>query len=249
MAAAALPAAPAIAKAMAPVPAVAPVVAVPIAATVEEVPFLDAKLMQLVDDYLSANDERQRLEEMLHRAAEAQEAKHPMPDALRVRPEDAELELPDHNGASAPITTTGCGSTRFVGRNGKGSLSLRRCIHEGFDPPPAARARADGIVAACDKWWPKLHRRIAGGIEPPYPRGSGGIAMEKQRKRLEALLSRLEAKINKTRARTVVGILGEAKVASLAAPDPDDDPAISSFLRDTVAMAETYLPYGKRVQS
>jgi hypothetical protein len=98
MAAAALPAAPAIAKAMAPVPAVAPVVAVPIAATVEEVPFLDAKLMQLVDDYLSANDERQRLEEMLHRAAEAQEAKHPMPDALRVRPEDAELELPDHNG-------------------------------------------------------------------------------------------------------------------------------------------------------
>jgi hypothetical protein len=61
--------------------------------------------------------------------------------------------------------------------------------------------------------------------------------MEKQRKRLEALLSRLEAKINKTRARTVVGILGKAKVASLAAPDPDDDPAISSFLRDTVAMA------------
>ena len=37
-------------------------VAVPIAATVEEVPFLDAKLMKLVDDYLSADDERQRLE-------------------------------------------------------------------------------------------------------------------------------------------------------------------------------------------
>jgi hypothetical protein len=235
MAATALPAAPAIAKVIGPPPVAAPVVAVPavpIAATVEEVPFLDAKLMKLVDDYLSADDERQRLEEVLHRAAEAQQAKYPMPDVLHVRPEDHEIELPDHRGYYDGLFFDG-GNRRDYD-DGVWIGVLRRplwkrlveytppnlepvCQCEGFDPSPAARARADEIVAAYDEWWPKVRRHTATGIEPRYPRGSGGVAVEKQSKRLEALLSKLEAKINKTRARTFVGILGKAKIASLAA--------------------------------
>jgi hypothetical protein len=58
----------------------------------------DAALLQLVNSYLAADDERQRLKEVLNRARKTQEAKYPMPDVLRVRPEDHELELPDHRG-------------------------------------------------------------------------------------------------------------------------------------------------------
>jgi hypothetical protein len=113
------------------------------------------------------------------------------------------------------------------------------CHCEGFDPSPAARARADEIVAAYDEWWPKTHRRTANSIEPRYPRGFSRV--EKQHKRLEALLSRLEAKINKTRARTIVGVLAKAKVASLTASDHDGDhdPVVWSVLQDTLALGDS----------
>src|ERR1700727_3063914 len=89
MAAAAVPTVPAIAKAVAPMAAVpttlptAPVMAAPAVAAPEE-PFdpetyPDAKLFKLVNEYLAADEERQRLEEVLDRARGRQAAKYPMP--------------------------------------------------------------------------------------------------------------------------------------------------------------------------
>jgi hypothetical protein len=68
------------------------------------------------------------------------------------------------------------------------------------------------------------------------PRGMGKY--EAQSERLSKRLSDLEARINKTRARTFPGLLAKAKIASMAAPDPYDDPAVGAFLRDMLAMGD-----------
>jgi hypothetical protein len=257
MAAAAVPAVPAIAKAM---PAAVPAVPVaPIAAAVAgpEEPFEwdmhypDAKLFKLVNEYLAADEERRRLEGVIDRAQKVQEAKYPMPDVLRVRSEDAELELPDHNGVYDGLFFDR--SSRKDYHDAMWIDHLRRpqwkrlaeytppnlepvCHYEGFDPSPAARARADEIVAAYDDWWPKLHRRAAREIKTRLPRGYR--AVEKQEERLSRLLGRLEAKINKTRARTFPGLLAKAKIASLVVPEGDYDPALDAIQRDMLAMGQ-----------
>jgi hypothetical protein len=99
---------------------------------------------------------------------------------------------------------------------------------QSYVPSPESRARADEIVAAFYKWRPKR--------EPPAVR-----RREVQSERMFNKLGRLERKINKTRARTFVGLLAKGWVASVAAPDPYDDPAIGAFLRNCRAMAKTYV--------
>jgi hypothetical protein len=199
MAAAAVPAAPAIASAISASAAAAPTVAIAPAVTPTKEPFdwdrdyPDAKLFKLVNEYLSTDEERQRLQEVLDRAVEKQEAKCPMPEVLHVRPEDAELELPDHNGVYDALLLTRSQRTDYHDRTWIDALrrpQWRRtseftppnlapvCICEGFEPSPAARARADEIVAAYDEWWPKLHRRAAREIKTRLPRGFAAI--EKQ---------------------------------------------------------------------
>jgi hypothetical protein len=231
-----------------PAPAVAP--SLPHEA---EVPFLDADLMKLVNEYLTAHDEWRRLEEVLNRARKVQEAKYPMPDVLRVQPEDTELELPDQRGVYCGWLDQRAQRTNY--HDGIWISALRKpqwkrlvevdapdggsfYHHGSFDPSPAARARADEIVAAYDEWWPRTHRRTARTIEPRYPRGFG--AVEKQKRRLDALLSKLEVKIIKTRARTFAGLLAKAKVAVLAAPDldRDTDQAISAVMHDMIATGD-----------
>jgi hypothetical protein len=215
----------------------------------------DAKLFKLVNEYLAADDERRRLEEVIDRGEKVQAAKHPMPDVLRVLPEDAELELPDHNGVYDGLFFDR--SSRETYEDAMWIEALRRLQwkrlvevhypdaestvrHGYFDPSPAARARADEIVTAYDEWWPKLHRRTGREIKPRLPRGFS--AVEKQERRLSRLLSRLEAKINKTRARTFPELLAKAKIASVAAPDMDDwidaDPVIGSVMHDMLAIGD-----------
>jgi hypothetical protein len=232
----------------APAPAVA-------AAAAPKEPYLDEKLFNLINEYLAAEDERQQLEDVLDRASKELEAKHPMPDVLLVRPEDHELELPDHHGYYDGLFFDGGNRSDY--HDGMWIDALRRplwkrlveytppklepiCQCEGFDPSPAARARADEIVAAYDEWWPKVHRRVRRRtgytIEARLP--PGFRAVDSRHERLTHLLSRLEAKINKARARTFPGLLAKAKIASMAAADPDDDPAIGSVLRDMLAMGD-----------
>src|SRR5437870_157697 len=77
-----------------------------------------------------------------------------------------------------------------------------------YVPSPEARARADEIVAAYDEWSPKQD-------------APGSRKREARSERMFNKLSRLENKINKRRARTLVGLIAKGYVASVAAPDPD----------------------------
>jgi hypothetical protein len=234
--------APAIASiiaAPAPAPA-APVAALAPAAPVAAVPFRDEALMGLVREYLKLDAERQKLDNEIKRITDAWEAKHPMPDALRVRPGDAELCLPRRMSEEA-LNRCGYGMGADIedmrkpewGRTvvfdpPEGFQYARGAeVYEFYVPSPEARARADEIVAACDEWRP----------DPPR----GIKSKEARSERMFNRLSRLEAKINKKRAHTFVGLLAKSWIACIAAPDPDDDPAIGAFLRDCRAMAKTYV--------
>ena len=95
-------------------------------------------------------------------------------------------------------------------------------------PSPEARARADEIVAAHDEWSPYRH-----------PRGIKG--KEARSERMFNRLSRLESKINRTRAHTFVGLLAKSWIACIAAPDPYEDPSIGSLMRGCQKMAGTYI--------
>jgi hypothetical protein len=208
----------------------------------EDRPFPDAKLMKLVNRYLSLDAERERIAEITDRADEEHSARYPMPDALRVQPGDAELGLPQPRGNHGERFGYSLSNMQIDSMRkpewdkieiidppeglqfamGGGGEVVRP-----FTPSPEARARADEIIRAYDEWHPKHHRT---------PRGMRKY--EAQSERLFERLSSLEARINKTRARTIVGLLGKAKIASMAAPDPFDDPAVGAFLRDMLAMGD-----------
>ncbi len=54
----------------------------------------DEVLMELVREYLKVHAERTKFDKVTERIEAKWEARHPMPEALRVRPGDADLNLP-----------------------------------------------------------------------------------------------------------------------------------------------------------
>jgi hypothetical protein len=245
-----------LAAAAVPVPALAVALSKPAAAAIPAVetappaptvslhsdrPFPDKGLMELVEQYLKLEAEREKFDKITSLINAKWEAKHPMPDALRARPGDAELCLP-HLCSEEVLNRCGwmVGNIedmrrpewwRTVVLDPPEGLKYARGGEglESYVPSPEARARADEIVAAYDEWFPKR--------DAPGSRKRGA-----QSERLFNKLSRLEAKINKRRARTFVGLLAKGYIASITASDPDSDPAIESLLRDCRAHAELYVP-------
>jgi hypothetical protein len=61
--------------------------------TIMETPSPDAALLQLVDQYLAGNAEYERLTAIIDSAYKKLSNANPMPDVLRVRPENQELGL------------------------------------------------------------------------------------------------------------------------------------------------------------
>jgi hypothetical protein len=136
-------------------------------------------------EYLAAATELQKIERVSKRLQEEHRAKYPMPDALLVRPEDDELGIPNRMKMvfmawDEPIppdhwclkhyNDAWCidrlrkpqwerlidvefrpGTAPYNRFNGGVGL-------ESFEPSPAARARADEIIAAYDGWKPKYDR-------------------------------------------------------------------------------------------
>jgi hypothetical protein len=198
--------------------------------------------MDLAREYLRVDAERQKLDKATKRVTDAWEAKHPMPDALRVRPGDAELGLPQSCSDEAldriGYSLMGCDIEEMrkpewwetVTLDPPEGLAYARGARglQSYVPSPEARARADEIVAAYDEWHPKRS-----------PRGIRG--KEVRSERMWNKLSRLEKKINKTRAKTFIGLLAKGWIACIAAPDPDHDPAIGSLLRDCREHAGIYI--------
>jgi hypothetical protein len=200
--------------------------------------------MNLVRQYLELDAERQKFDEVTERITAKWQAKRPMPDALRVRPGDAKLGLPCQFVSEHALEVFGYSTSvedmrkpewcRAVELDPPEELKYARYARgasgvESYMPSPEARARADEIVAAYEEWFPKRH--------PP-----GSRKREARSDRMFKRLNSLEAKINKKRARTIVGLLAKGYIASIAAPDPDDDPAIGAFLRDCRALAKIHVP-------
>jgi hypothetical protein len=204
-------------------------------------PSPDAALLQLFDEYLATDAEYRRLLAIFERGRKRHEAKYPMPDAMLVQPGDAELGLPkglEHH----PIWPTSYinrieelkGPEWLVYETVEPPEGLqfyyesRGIVGIRYEPPSAAtRARADEIIAACDKWRTKNRR---------YPRGLRSI--EREKNRALKLKDRLRAKIDRTRALTIAGLAVKAQVAAIEGEDDTQfaDTTLASILRDMKAL-------------
>jgi hypothetical protein len=203
-------------------------------------PSPDASLLQLFDQYMAANAEYQRLYAIYERGRDEHRAKHPVPEAMKVQPGDAELGLPkcpDHDRFGLS----------YVYRMGE--LERQEWpVYEELVPPPghqfefvnpgygvrcgppstAARARADEIIKAHHKWEAKYWR------EPREVR-----LIERQAERARKFKDRLRAKIDRTRALTIAGLAAKAQVAAIEGEDDTQfaDTTLASILRDMRALA------------
>jgi hypothetical protein len=204
-------------------------------------PSPDARLLELFDQYMATNAEYRHLHAIYERGRDKHQAKHPMPEVIQVQPGDAELglpECPDHarfglsyicriselQEAEWPVVETveppeGLQFYRVSGGE---------VVH--YAPPSAAaRARADEIIEAHDRWEAKYWR------EPREVR-----SIERQADRANKRKDRLRAKIDRTRARTVAGLAAKAQVAAIEGEDDTQfaDTTLASILRDMRAFAK-----------
>jgi hypothetical protein len=201
MAAAAVPAAPVIASAVA-APAAAPVaVAEPLR------PHPDAALFKLIQDWRAARVESKRtyqafrpFEKEEFRRRSKWESEIGAPEALRVQPGDAGLGIrkPQDGGLYSKSDVEDLkGKTWFdCDRRIEGEVTLIRLWN--FIPSPQARARAEEIIAAHERW----SALTAKG--PRAPRG-----FRKAERAQIAAANRewaIEQKIQKTPAKTLEGL-------------------------------------------
>jgi hypothetical protein len=95
-------------------------------------------------------------------------------------------------------------------------------------PCAAARARADEIIAAHDRWHDKYWR---------YPREVRSF--ERQADRANKRKDKLRAKIDRTRAHTVAGLAAKAQVAAIEGEEDTQfaDTTLESIQRDMRAMS------------
>jgi hypothetical protein len=165
------------------------------------------------------------------------QAKYPMPDVLRVRPEDAELGLPNKPGDGKAY--------EFCIRELE---QVEWPFSEEFEPPAgkefkyvspgtitwyqrpsaAARARADEIIEAHNGWWDKYWH------DPREVRSH-----EHQADRLSKRKDSWRAKIDRRRAHTIAGLAAKAQVAAIEGREDTQfaDTTLESILRDVRAMS------------
>lgn len=206
-------------------------------------PSPDAGLLVLFDQYMATNAEEQRLRAIYERGRHKHQAKHPMPEVIRVQPGDAELGLPE-----CPDLSPGRFGLSYVCR----IMELKEPkwpVIETVEPPEglrfyrgsggqvvhyappsaAARARADEIIEAHDRWEAKYWR------EPREHR-----SIERQADRADKLKNRLRARIDRTRAHTVAGLAAKAQVAAIEGHEDTQfaDTTLASIMRDIRALAK-----------
>jgi hypothetical protein len=165
----------AIAAALAPATETPPSALAPAAA----IPSPDAALLKLIDDYWTANAETDRARDVCRPLEEKYFARKrqllaDMPNALRVRPEDTDLDLPikpadgwyglaNENGRH--LASVDClrakawpildWETATITKKISSLVVVKR-------PSPAARARADEIIEAHDRLWKRYMRKPSG---------------------------------------------------------------------------------------
>ena len=197
----------------------------------------DAGLLRLVDRCLKADRYRNRLLQIDHGDYEARETANPMPDVLRVRPEDNDLGLPDPDwqndvtrrmkrGPRPRISSADYSDHRWIGNLREAQWPVFDWIEppegkdfyycgghlvvEYVDPSPAARARADEIVKAYKEWQSRK-------------RDPDEEARDRRSMASYERLSKLQYKIEATPARTLAGVLAKVRAAAAARAAGDYD--------------------------
>jgi hypothetical protein len=181
-------------------------------AAVPALPSPDAELFKLLDEHRSAVIEQQRLYKIFEKIEDqwlqqSRKRQKPIPEVLRRRPEDSVLELPDmsahggfyqhqHGVDGLRDKTWILSSITGNIRDGGEQIFRARMV----TPSPAARARADEIVSAFDKWQKESEAK---------PRGYR--AAKRAHEAHETQMLALERKICKTRAYSLAGIIAKAQ--------------------------------------
>jgi hypothetical protein len=214
----------------------APSALAPAAAT----PSPDAGLLQLFDQYMAAWSEYRRLLRLEDRMTKKHKVLTPMPEAMLVQPGDAELGLPEARSGSFwagsyafradeleepkwPVITSiepPKGTQFYYVKGGQ--------IVYYAPPSAAARARANEIIEANNKWWRKRDRQRPRALRD----------LERQTRAASKLADRLRGKIDRTRAHTIAGLAVKAQVAAIEGGEDTQfaDTTLASILRDMKAL-------------
>jgi hypothetical protein len=184
---------------------------------------------------LSTVAEYRRAYGLYERGRDQHQARHPMPKTILVQPGDAELglpEVPEIDGQpwayhyrifelknpewTVLETVDPPDGMRFWSTSG-GTVFRRE------PPSAAARARADEIIAAHDRWHAKYWR---------FPREVRSL--EREADRASKRKDKLRAKIDRTRAYTFTGLAIKGQVAAIEGEDDTQfaDTTLESILRD-----------------
>jgi hypothetical protein len=221
----------AVAATLAPAAEVPLIEPVPAVAT----PSRDIPLLELFGEYTAYVMEYRRAYRLYERGRDKHQARHPMPKIMHVQPGDAELglpEVPEIDGeplsyvvrimelkeSEWPVleTVEPPDGTQFWSTSG-GTVFRRE------PPSAAARARAEEIIAAHDRWHAKHWR---------FPREVRSL--ERQADRASKQKDKLRAKIDRTRAYTFTGLAIKGQVAAIEGEDDTQfaDTTLASILRD-----------------
>lgn len=193
----------------------------------------DQTLLHLVDHYVAAQAEYERLRKI---ASELEEAflNKGKPKVLRVQAGDAELGIrafigrlgKDHNDFNIEVLR----APEWPAPDSKVELGMGRVIAERLVKPSAeARARADQLIAASDQW-----RTISKEKKPRRL-----LAAERERDECDDRIQALEERIAEMPAATIEGMIAKARCVVDEQYWPDSDDALSIFsasiLRDLLA--------------
>jgi hypothetical protein len=205
------------------------------AATIE--PHPDAELLSLAAKYVATEAEHSRLYK-LYTELEDAFLNEGMPEALRVRPGDAEFGIhaffgrlgKDHNYFNIDVLRW----PKWPHPDSKVEFERGRIVAERlFEPSAEARARADEIIAANDQW-----QKTKGKKKPRRL-----VAIDRKRAQLVKLMNELDERITEMPATTMEGMVAKAQCAKVYDEDcrPDCDDPLSMFgasiVRDLLARA------------
>jgi hypothetical protein len=194
----------------------------------------DTELLALVDEYIFAEAESERLRKIYNKLEEAFLDKG-KPGALRVHPGDAELGIrafigrlgENHNSFNIDVLR----SPKWPHPDAKVELAMGRIIAERlFKPSSQARARADEIIAASDQWQKTRNQK--------KPRSL--LSAKRKYDKAEDVVIELGNQIAEMPATSIEGMIAKARCAQAYGFDPDSDDELSTFgasiVRDLLAM-------------
>jgi len=169
----------------------------------------DAELIALADQCVSAWKAWCQQDRLVNKMDE-QASRLPLPQVLEWREEDAHLGLPVNKSDKLKSRELAWDCEYFVGKLRPAKWPVSTMLGDNEDmtlfyrlvePSPAARARADEIIAAFDSWW----------ASERYPRGFR--TAKRKANKLYREYERLEERTSHLRATTIEGMMAKVRCA------------------------------------